>query len=110
MNTLAGKRALITGGASGIGKAIAQRLAEEEAELLLVDRNEDLLAETAAEFGGGGKRVRTYVLDVTDTKGISALREQVHREGGPIDLLVNNAGHVYGGSFLEVPLEQHLTT
>ncbi|HBZ72619.1 MAG TPA: short-chain dehydrogenase [Deltaproteobacteria bacterium] len=110
MNTLAGKRALITGGASGIGKALAQRLAAEDAELLLVDRNEELLGETAAGLVAGGKRCRTYVLDVTDTEGISALRDQVHREGGPIDLLVNNAGLVYGGSFLEVPLEQHLTT
>ncbi|HTF36300.1 MAG TPA: SDR family oxidoreductase [Myxococcota bacterium] len=110
MNTLVAKRALVTGGASGIGRAIAQRLAAEDAELLLVDRNEKLLGETAAQLVASGRRVRTYVLDVTDTKNVLAIRDQVHRDGGPIDLLVNNAGLVYGGSFLEVPLENHLTT
>ena len=110
MNTLVGKRALVTGGASGIGKAIAQRLAAEDAELLLVDRSEKLLGETAAQLVANGRRVRTYVLDVTHTQNILAIRDQVHRDGGPIDLLVNNAGLVYGGSFLEVPLENHLTT
>ncbi|HME69472.1 MAG TPA: SDR family oxidoreductase [Myxococcota bacterium] len=110
MKTLAGKRALITGAASGIGKAIAQRLAAENAELLLVDRDEHLLGETAAQLVAHGRRVHTYVLDVTDTKNISATRDQVHGDGGPIDLLVNNAGIVYGGPFLEVPLEKHLTT
>ncbi len=110
MKTLAGKRALITGAASGIGKSIAQRLAAENAELLLLDQNERLLGETAAELTANGRRVRTYVWDVADTRNISAIRDQVQRDGGPIDLLVNNAGLVYGGPFLEVPLERHLAT
>ncbi len=110
MKTLAGKRALITGGASGIGKAIAQRFAAENVELLLVDRNESLLGETSAELVARGGRVHTYALDVTDTKSISAVRDQVHRDVGRIDLLVNNAGLVYGGPFLQVPLDKHLTT
>jgi short-subunit dehydrogenase len=110
VQTLRGKRALITGGASGIGKAIAQRFAREGAELLLVDLNESLLRTTANEIAGTGVTVRTYKLDVTDNPGILALRDQVRREGGPIDVLVNNAGLVFGGPFLEVPLEKHLTT
>jgi len=110
MKTLAGKRALVTGGASGIGRAIAERLAAEGAELILVDRSEDPLKETAAEFVTKGWHVHCYVLDVTDTERIPALRDQVHRDGGPIDLLVNNAGLVYGGPFLDVSLEKHLTT
>lgn len=110
MNTLMGKRALVTGGASGIGRAIAQRLGAEDADLLLVDRSDKLLGETTAQLVANGRRVRTYVLDVTDTPNILAVRNQVHRDGGPIDLLVNNAGLVYGGPFLEVPLENHLTT
>jgi short-subunit dehydrogenase len=110
MKTIAGKRALITGGASGIGKAIAERLGAEGADLVLVDQNEKLLEETAAGLRADGARVRPYSLDVTDTKSVLGVRDQVHRDEGPIDLLVNNAGLVYGGPFLEVSLEKHLTT
>jgi all-trans-retinol dehydrogenase (NAD+) len=110
VRTLHGKRALITGGASGIGKAIANRLAAAGAEIVLVDLNEVALRETAAEFERAGTRVRTYVLDVTDTSRIVGLKEQTQRDVGPIDVLVNSAGLVFGGGFLDVPLEKHLTT
>jgi short-subunit dehydrogenase len=110
VRTLTGKRALVTGGAAGIGKAIATRLAAAGAELLLVDLNEALLAETAAELRGKGTRVQTYALDLTDTSRLIGLRDEIHRHGGPIDVLVNNAGVVFGGPFLDVPLERHLTT
>lgn len=110
MQTLGGKRALVTGGASGIGLAIAARLAAAGAEPLLVDRNEAGLADAAASLARAGARPRTYALDVTDASRIRGLREQVARDGGPIDVLVNSAGLVYGGAFLDVPLEKHLTT
>ncbi len=110
MQTLRGKRVLVTGAASGIGKAMAERIAAEGAELLLVDVNPRALDETAAGLGERGASVRTYVLDVTDTSRMVGLREQIARDGGPIDVLVNNAGLVFGGAFLDVPLEQHLTT
>jgi short-subunit dehydrogenase len=110
VKTLAGKRALVTGGASGIGKAIATRLAAAGAELLLVDLNEALLAETANELRSKGVTVRTYALDLTNTSRLLGLREEIHKSGGPIDVLVNNAGVVFGGAFLDVPLERHMTT
>ena len=110
MQTLTGKRALVTGGAAGIGKAIAERLAAAGAELVLVDLNDAALREAAADFERRGTRVHTYVLDVTDTSRITGLKEQVARDVGRIDVLVNNAGLVFGGGFLDVPLEQHLTT
>jgi short-subunit dehydrogenase len=110
VKTLAGKRALVTGGASGIGKAIAERLAAAGAEIVLVDLNDAALREVAAAFESKGTRVRTYVLDVTDTSRITGLKEQIARDVGPIDVLVNNAGLVFGGGFLDVPLEKHLTT
>jgi len=110
VQTFAGKRVLVTGGASGIGKALAERLAKEGAELLLVDVNDGALRETAAAFARAGTRVRTYVLDVTETSRIVGLKEQVARDVGRIDVLVNNAGLVFGGGFLDVPLERHLTT
>src|SRR5262249_8233948 len=96
--------------ASGIGRAIAARLAAAGAELLLVDVNEEALADTAAELRRAGSRVWTYAVDLTASSRLVGLREQVHRDGGPIDVLVNNAGVVFGGAFLDVPLERHLTT
>lgn len=110
METLRGKRALVTGAASGIGRAIAERFAAAGAELLLVDRDEAALTKTAAELARAGGRVRTYTLDVTNASRITGLHEQVASDGGPIDVLVNNAGLVYGGAFLDVPVEQHFTT
>jgi short-subunit dehydrogenase len=110
MKTLSGKRALVTGGASGIGKAIAERLAAAGAELVLVDLNDAALRSVAEELQQRGIRVRTYVLDVTDTSRITGLKEEVGRDLGRIDLLVNSAGLVFGGGFLDVPLEKHLTT
>jgi short-subunit dehydrogenase len=110
MQTLRGKRALVTGGAVGIGRAIAERLAAEGAELVLVDLNADALAAAGQALAAAGVRVRTYVLDVTEASRITGLREVVHRDAGPIDVLVNNAGVVFGGAFLATPLEQHFTT
>ena len=110
MKTLAGKRTLVTGGASGIGKAIAERFAAAGAELVLVDLNAAALGETAAALERQGAKVRTYVLDVTDTSRITGLKEEIARDLGRVDVLVNNAGLVFGGGFLEVPLEKHLTT
>jgi short-subunit dehydrogenase len=110
VKTLAGKRVLVTGGASGIGKAIAARFAAAGAELLLVDLDEQTLRETVADFERRGVRVRPYPLDVTDTSRITGLKEQIARDVGRIDVLVNNAGLVFGGGFLDVPLEKHLTT
>jgi short-subunit dehydrogenase len=110
VQTLRGKRVLITGAASGIGKAIAERMAAEGAEVLLVDMNAALLSTTGAAIAARGGPVRTYTLDVTDLPGIKALRERVLAEGGPLDVLVNNAGLVFGGPFLEVPLEKHVLT
>ena len=110
MQSLAGKLVLITGSAAGIGKAIAKAFAAEGAQLVLVDLNAAQLEATAAEFAKTGTRVRTYTLDVTDTHGVLALRDRVHQDVGPIDVLVNNAGLVFGGAFLEVPLEKHLVT
>ncbi len=110
MRDLRGKRALITGGAAGIGRTIAERLVPEGTELVLVDLNEATLNATLETIQSMGAEVSGYCLDVTDTDAILRLKDRVHEDLGPIDILVNNAGIVYGGALLDVPLEKHLRT
>jgi short-subunit dehydrogenase len=110
MRSLTGKRVLITGGASGIGRSMARRFAAEGAHLILVDLDRTALEVVAAELTALGAPVQQHRLDITDNHAILAMRDAVHAAGGPIDVLVNNAGTVFGGYFLEVPIERHLTT
>jgi NAD(P)-dependent dehydrogenase (short-subunit alcohol dehydrogenase family) len=110
MRTLHGKRVLVTGAASGIGRCLARELAAQGAHVLVADRDEAGAQRTAGELGAGGARALGYGCDVTDPASIAALRDRVHADGGPIDLLVNNAGVVFGGAFLDVPLERHVAT
>ncbi|RDE06428.1 SDR family NAD(P)-dependent oxidoreductase [Sphingomonas aracearum] len=90
-----GKRAVVTGGASGIGKATALRLAQEGAEVWIGDVDETGGHALAAESGG---RIRFHRTDVTEADDIRALIEAA----GPIDVLVNNAGA--GGA--RAPIDQ----
>ncbi len=108
MKHIRDKRVLITGAARGIGLEIARRFAAEGAHLLLTDLDPAALDQAASELAPA--RVSTFQSDVTDVAGIAELRKAVHAEGGPIDILVNNAGVVFGGSFLDVPVERHMTT
>ncbi|MBX3414520.1 MAG: SDR family NAD(P)-dependent oxidoreductase [Pirellulales bacterium] len=110
MQSLRDKRVLITGAAGGIGSAIAKCLARAGASLLLADLQEERLAALADEIRTAGADCRTFALDVTRHESIVALRERVLAEGGPIDVLVNNAGVVFGGAFQDVPLDRHLLT
>jgi all-trans-retinol dehydrogenase (NAD+) len=110
MRTLEDKRVLITGGASGIGYAMAQHFGAQGARLVLTDINEPLLAQAATRLRDAGREVAEYRLDVTDPEDVARARDRINADGGPIDVLVNNAGTVFGGYFLDVPLERHLTT
>ena len=86
------KRALITGGAKGIGLAISRRLARDDISLALIGRDSAALESAARELNA------TYeVADVTDTDALTAA---IHR-AGPFDILVNNAGGAASAPFLE---------
>lgn len=110
MSRLKLKRVLVTGAARGLGKTLARHFADRGAEIVLTDIQPDLLEESRAEFAEAGVRCRAYVLDVTDAENVLAVRDAVHRDLGKIDILVNNAGVVFGGPFLDVPLERHRAT
>ena len=77
---------------------------------MLTDINEPRLAQAAARLRDAGRDVAEYRLDVTDAQDVARTRERINADGGPIDVLVNNAGTVFGGYFLDVPLERHRTT
>lgn len=84
-----GKTAIVTGAASGIGRAVAQRLAREGARLMLGDRNAEGLAEVAA---GLDECVGTTVFDVADPAACAALVDATVAETGRLDILCNSAG------------------
>lgn len=81
------KVALVTGGADGIGKAIAKLLAEQGAKVVIADVNAELGQKTAAEIGG-----KFHVLDVSTEQGWQAIMEAVKKDYGYLNILVNNAG------------------
>ncbi|UWQ18051.1 SDR family NAD(P)-dependent oxidoreductase [Jannaschia sp. M317] len=83
---LDGKRALVTGGGTGIGKAIATCLAQSGAKVVIAGRRRDVLEEAAAEIGAG---CEIALLDITRTEDIAAFEQAL----GPIDILINNAGN-----------------
>jgi short-subunit dehydrogenase len=97
MRELRGKTALVTGAASGIGRAIAARLAAEGVHLFLVDINEVGLANVIAELQRGGVDVIGRRCDVAEPREISATVAEILSRCGGVDILVNNAGITYYG-------------
>ena len=100
MQTVAGKRVLVTGAAMGMGRLFAQRAVDEDAAaVVLWDVNEAELTETAAELDEGRAQVRTDVVDVGDWQAVKAAAAEVLTEFGGIDILINNAGIVRGNHY-----------
>jgi len=91
------KVALITGGAAGIGKATAERFAEEGAKVVLCDVNEDLGQATAEVLGAS-----FYKVDVTDRNAVQEWVDDVAERYGRIDVLVNNAGILRDAALVKV--------
>ena len=88
------KIALITGGAGGIGKAIACRLGSEGATVALFDFNKELLRQTVTEFKKIGINTKGYLVDISNEVQVSKAVAKVEKEWGKIDILVNSAGIV----------------
>ena len=105
MRELNGKTAVITGGASGIGRALAERFGREGMNLVLVDIESATLEETAHELANGGAVVTTRMVDVSDADQMDALANGVIGEFGSVELVCNNAGVAVGGSIWELTTE-----
>jgi short-subunit dehydrogenase len=110
MSKLEGKRVLITGGAQGIGLEMAVKFAGRGAEIIVADLNKDKLGEAKAKIEAVGVAAWAFPVDVTNPTSIASLKAQIAAEAGPIDVLVNNAGVVFGGPFTETPLDRHYMT
>ncbi len=90
---LTGKVAIVTGGAMGIGKGIADRLAEAGAKIIIVDIVEQTEAEaTLSEIKGNGGEARYIQADLRDIKNLDNIIDQTIKEFGDLNILVNNAG------------------
>jgi len=104
MAALAGKTAVVTGAASGIGRAIAVSLARRGCSLALCDLDEAGLMETR-RLAGSGVEIACYGLDVADPIAVASLPATVAARHGTVHLLVNNAGVALGGNFEQIPAE-----
>jgi NAD(P)-dependent dehydrogenase (short-subunit alcohol dehydrogenase family) len=98
------KVAIVTGGASGIGKAICTYLGRHGAQVVVADRNLEGAEETAASISAEGGRAEAACVDVTDSDGLASLIGDTARDLGRIDMLFNNAGIGLNGEFQDVSL------
>jgi all-trans-retinol dehydrogenase (NAD+) len=110
MRDLNGKNMLITGAGHGLGREIALAFAAAGVNVIVTDISPSTADETLEMLRQAGGQGAAYALDVTDNAAIVSLRDRIHSQHGPLDVLVNNAGVAYGGAFLDVPLEQHHAT
>lgn len=105
IRNLHGKRVLVTGAASGIGRATALAFAREGAHLVLCDLDATSLEPVREAIRSSGGDCRTHGVDVGDESAMHRFATLVHGEGGVIDVLVNNAGIGYLGAFMDSPAD-----
>lgn len=98
MSPLAGRHALVTGGARGIGLACAQALQQRGASITLLGRDQDALDRAVALLSAHGD-VHAVVADIADEASVQSAFNRAVREGGTVDVLVNNAGQAVSQRF-----------
>jgi NAD(P)-dependent dehydrogenase (short-subunit alcohol dehydrogenase family) len=104
---LAGRRAIVTGGGRGIGRAIALGLARNGADVAIVYRQDQEAAETtASEARASGVRALVIQADTADSDQVEAMVTRVVAELGGVEILVNNAGVLSRVPFLEMPVDE----
>lgn len=103
-----GELALVTGAGRGIGAALVSELAARGARVAVTDLELADAERVAVGLDGDGHS--SWTLDVTDRGQIEDVRDELHARGDRVQILVNNAGVVFGGPFAEVPFEKHQLT
>jgi NAD(P)-dependent dehydrogenase (short-subunit alcohol dehydrogenase family) len=106
MYDLTGKTAIVTGGASGIGRSICLRLAEEGADVAVLDYNADGAEETAELAADHGVEARAVAVDVSDEASVERAFDKVRAWRGDADILVNCAGIIAIGTVEETSTEE----
>jgi 3-oxoacyl-[acyl-carrier protein] reductase len=102
---LMNKKAIVTGAGQGIGYAIALKLAQEGADVVVAERNSGTGAQTAKEIETIGRKAMPFPVDVADSIQVKEMVARVLNQWGRIDILVNNAGFDRSGSLLKVKEE-----
>ena len=105
MQRIEGRVAVVTGAASGIGRATALQLAERGCDLALADIDREGLDETAQQASRFQTKITTDVVDVSSSSAVEAFARRVESNHGAAHILVNNAGVVIAGPFAEQRLE-----
>ena len=105
MEDLSGKTAFVTGGASGIGFAMAQAFLNEGMNVVIADVDADALASAEAALVGSNAEVMAVQLDVTDRAQYAAVADAVEAKLGAVHVVCNNAGVYRGGSMDQVTYE-----
>ena len=108
-NDFAGKWALVTGASSGIGAALARRLAARGARLVLTARRRERLEALASELGAQGTETRIVAADLNDPAAPQQIFDATEGAGLTVDILINNAGLGQYGAFCSSPMEQELS-
>lgn len=103
---LTGKTAIVTGGSRGIGKEMAEALAEAGANLMLCARRREWLDETVKEFAERGFSAVGKICDVSKPEEVQAIVDSTVKRFGSVDILINNAGVSWGAMPEEMTLEQ----
>ena len=101
MRGLREKVVIVTGGAAGIGAALCERFGEEGATVAIFDLDHAGAEKVAANIRAAGGKTKAYAVDISDRERVNAAVEEVEKEFGPIDVLVNNAGWDRAGPFLD---------
>ena len=105
MLDLKGKTAVITGGGSGIGRSIAQKFAQQNAEVIIFELTEDHATDTLKDIRDAGGQALAYACDVSDPDSVKAAVDNTVKDSKKIDILVNNAGIAHVGNAVDTSVE-----
>ena len=104
MSEIAGRHVLVTGGASGIGRLMARKLAALGGRVSIWDIQRENLDKVVAELNAGGRETaRGFFCDVSKRENVYQVAEETKAASGPVDILINNAGVVSGKPLLQIP-------